>query len=96
MTAQKDSRRTARRRLVQAAILASGWMLAVPAMAQSAGTLNWPSRPVRVVVPYPPGGVSDAVTRLVMQKLAERIGQPVVVENRPGANGMIGDRKSVV
>ncbi|KWR78308.1 MULTISPECIES: tripartite tricarboxylate transporter substrate binding protein [Cupriavidus] len=90
MTAQKDSRRAARRRLVQAAILASGLMLAVPAMAQSASTQNWPSRPVRVVVPYPPGGVSDAVTRLVMQKLAERIGQPVVVENRPGANGMIG------
>ncbi|QQX83512.1 tripartite tricarboxylate transporter substrate binding protein [Cupriavidus necator] len=59
----------------------------LPAMAQGDA---YPNRPIRVVVPYTPGGVSDAVTRLVMQKLAQRIGQPVVVENRPGANGMIG------
>ncbi|NUA26952.1 tripartite tricarboxylate transporter substrate binding protein [Cupriavidus basilensis] len=67
-----------------AAALACGLSLTARAEAP------YPSKPVRVVVPYTPGGVSDAVTRLVMQKLAERLGQPVVVENRPGANGMIG------
>ncbi|WP_042878135.1 Bug family tripartite tricarboxylate transporter substrate binding protein [Cupriavidus necator] len=67
------------------AALAAG--IATPALAQVDA---FPNRPIRVVVPYTPGGVSDAVTRLVMQKLSERLGQPVVVENRPGANGMIG------
>ncbi|AGW93591.1 tripartite tricarboxylate transporter substrate binding protein [Cupriavidus sp. DF5525] len=67
------------------AALAAG--IATPALAQGDA---FPNRPIRVVVPYTPGGVSDAVTRLVMQKLSERLGQPVVVENRPGANGMIG------
>ncbi|HET7835189.1 MAG TPA: tripartite tricarboxylate transporter substrate binding protein [Variovorax sp.] len=50
----------------------------------------YPSRPIRVVVPYTPGGVSDAVTRLVMQKLADRLKATVVVDNQGGANGQIG------
>ncbi|CAG9167668.1 hypothetical protein LMG23992_00873 [Cupriavidus laharis] len=75
------------RRLMGLGLFAGLIAGAMPAVAQGD---NWPSHPVRVVVPYTPGGVSDAVTRLVMQKLSERIGQPVVVENRPGANGMIG------
>ncbi len=50
----------------------------------------YPSKPIRVIVPYTPGGVSDAVTRLVMMKLADRLGTPVVVENQPGANSQIG------
>ncbi|MFJ4294316.1 Bug family tripartite tricarboxylate transporter substrate binding protein [Cupriavidus sp. NPDC089707] len=82
------SKRNARvRRLLMLSLLAGSLAGAVPAMAQGDA---YPNRPVRVVVPYTPGGVSDAVTRLVMQKLSERIGQPVVVENRAGANGMIG------
>jgi tripartite-type tricarboxylate transporter receptor subunit TctC len=75
------------RRLLGLGLFAGLIAGAMPAIAQGD---SWPNRPVRVVVPYTPGGVSDAVTRLVMQKLSERIGQPVVVENRPGANGMIG------
>ncbi|WP_029048278.1 tripartite tricarboxylate transporter substrate binding protein [Cupriavidus sp. amp6] len=73
--------------LLTLGLLAGSLTGAMPAMAQGDA---YPNRPLRVVVPYTPGGVSDAVTRLVMQKLSERIGQPVVVENRAGANGMIG------
>ena len=51
---------------------------------------SWPSRAVKVVVPYPPGGPTDIVGRVVAQKLAEQTGQPFVVENRAGAGGNIG------
>ena len=71
-----------RRRLVllAAALLASG-----AALAQS-----WPAKPIRLIVPYPPGGTSDILARSVGQKLQETLGQPVVVENKAGATGNIG------
>lgn len=53
---------------------------------------HFPSRPIRVVVPYTAGGVSDTVTRLVTQKLSERLKNPVIIENLPGANGQIGSQ----
>src|SRR5215218_4669542 len=50
----------------------------------------YPERPVTIIVPYPPAGTSDVLTRLVGNRLAERLGQPVVVENRAGGAGNIG------
>lgn len=57
----------------------------LPAHAQA-----FPSRPIRIIVPYPPGGSSDIIARAISQLLSESLGQPVVVENRAGANGNIG------
>ena len=60
--------------------------LPVMAGAQSA----YPNKPIRMIVPYPPGGPTDVLGRIVAQKLSESLGQQLVVENRPGASGMIG------
>ena len=51
---------------------------------------NWPERPIHLIVPFPPGSSSDIVARVVAQKLGERLGQQLVVENRPGASGNLG------
>ena len=58
------------------------------ALAQSTGI--YPQRPVRIVVPYPPGSGTDIVARLLGQRIGEHWGQPVVVENRPGAGAIVG------
>ena len=72
-----------RRRAILAAGLAS--LLAGPAWAA-----DWPERPVKIVVPYAPGGPVDLVARLVGDKLAAKFGQSFVIDNKPGANGAIG------
>ncbi|PWK37449.1 Bug family tripartite tricarboxylate transporter substrate binding protein [Cupriavidus plantarum] len=64
--------------------------LSVPALTAHAAAGKWPDKPVTLIVPYAPGGGTDIVSRLVAQKLSELWGQSVVVENRPGANGVIG------
>lgn len=60
------------------------------ATATTAGAETWPSKPVRMIVPFPAGGATDVVARLLSQKLSEAWGQTVVVENRSGAGGNIG------
>ena len=77
-----------RRTLGTAALLAAATAL-LP-LAASAQAADWPSKPIRYVVPFSTGGVSDGVARLIAQHLGERLGQPVVVENKPGVSGIVG------
>lgn len=76
------------RRTALAALAAA--VLAAAAPAAHAQAQPWPSKPVRIVVPYPPGGPTDIVARLVGQRLSERLKQPFVIENRAGAGGNLG------
>ena len=64
--------------------------LLLPAFSAWAQAPSWPAKPIRLVVTFPPGGSSDAAARIVGPRLAERLGQPVVIDNRPGAGGGVG------
>ena len=69
------------------ALIATFAVGAVPAVAHAD---TWPAKPIRMIVPFPPGSSPDLIARIVTEKLATVLGQPVVVENRPGAGGNIG------
>lgn len=65
-------------------------MAACAGSAETAFAQSWPNRPIRMVVPYTPGGYTDLMARLVSEKMAIALGQPIVIENKPGANAAIG------
>lgn len=73
---------------LSATLAAAAMLMAGSAFAQDAA--NYPERPVTIIVPYNPGGSTDAGARLIAQSLTEQLGQPFVVENKPGASGVIG------
>jgi len=74
--------------MTRRSVLALGALAAMPRLALSQSV--WPERALRIVVPFPPGGTTDFVTRLVAAEAAETLGQPVVIENKPGAGTVIG------
>jgi tripartite-type tricarboxylate transporter receptor subunit TctC len=65
-------------------------LLAVLALPLAAAAQPFPAKPIRMIVPYAPGGATDVLARPIAQKLSEQVGQPVIVENKPGANATIG------
>ncbi|MCD0502073.1 Bug family tripartite tricarboxylate transporter substrate binding protein [Bordetella petrii] len=77
---------------IRSAALAAAVLLCAVAPAQAG---NWPERPVTIIVPAAPGGTTDIATRIIADKLAARLGQSVVVENRAGAAGIIGTQQLV-
>jgi tripartite-type tricarboxylate transporter receptor subunit TctC len=80
----------ARRKLVATAALSLAASLATLAPALSWAQAAWPNKAVRIVVPYAPGGANDILARVLAEKLTPVLGQPVLVENKPGAGAMVG------
>ena len=78
--------------LTRAQFLQSALALAISAVAAPSALAAdaWPSKPIRLVVPYPPGGSSDIIARSIGQLISQELKQPVVIENKPGANGNLG------
>ena len=67
-------------------------VLLLAALSSAAGALaqTYPAKPIRLVVPFPPGGAADLTARTLGQKMGDQLGQPIVIENKPGANGVLG------
>ena len=75
------------RRCTTLALAALGLICLAPAIAHAQA---WPNRPIKMICPFPPGGGTDVIARIVAQQLSTRLGQQVYVENRSGANGGAG------
>src|ERR1700739_1051845 len=74
--------------IMTAGLLALATAAATPALAQTAA--DYPTKPVRLIIPFPPGGSNDVVGRMIAQQLSDRLGKQIVVDNRAGAGGVIG------
>src|SRR5262245_55116079 len=74
--------------------LAAGFT-ALPALSRIAWTQTYPTHPIRLVAPFPPGGSIDLTARLIGEWLTKRLGEQVVIENRPGAGGNIGSESAL-
>jgi tripartite-type tricarboxylate transporter receptor subunit TctC len=77
-------------RPIQLALATAISLVALSLMPISASAQTYPVRPIRLIVGFPPGGINDLVARIVGQSVSESLGQPIVIENRPGAGGTIG------
>ena len=71
------------------------WLLLIATLALDAAAQGYPARPVRMIVPYPPGGGSDITGRAIGIRLNEYLGQTFIIDNRPGATGLIGTEIAV-
>jgi tripartite-type tricarboxylate transporter receptor subunit TctC len=83
--ARRTSMQSALLKLLSLALAAS-----LALFSSAAGAQAWPNKPVRILIAFPPGGAIDIVARVMSPKLSESLGQPVLVENRPGAGGLVG------
>ncbi|OYT87472.1 MAG: ABC transporter substrate-binding protein [Burkholderiales bacterium PBB6] len=81
---------TTRRRFLACTALTAGTGLSLSALAVEQAAPAWPTKPIRIVVPYTPGGSSDIIARALATPLQQALGQTVIVENKPGANGNTG------
>ena len=81
---------TTRRRSALGILGAAALTAALPRMASAQAADAWPTRPITYIVPFTPGGSTDVIARVIAQKLGEALGQPVIVDNKPGAAGAVG------
>src|SRR5690349_17118451 len=76
--------------MVTRALFALSMAVAVAPAVDAAEPSKYPTRPIRVVVPYTPGGITDVMTRLVMTEVGKDFNQTMIIDNRPGANSIVG------
>src|ERR1700692_4058603 len=77
-------------RLLRSVLMLASLMSSFAASGEAAAAAAYPAGPVKIVVPYPAGGPTDFIARIVAQKLTEKLGGPFIVENLPGAGGQVG------
>jgi tripartite-type tricarboxylate transporter receptor subunit TctC len=87
-----DAKSHTRRTIIAITAVLVGVMTGAPRAAIAASRADYPTRPITLVVPYPPGGGNDVIARLVAAKMSQSLGQPIVIENRAGAGSTIGTR----
>src|SRR6266571_8314880 len=80
------------RRMIFTAIAAAAVVIGAVGAVVAAPAQTFPNRPITLVVPFPPGGSTGIVARVIGDKMSETLGQPVVIDNRPGAGGLTGGR----